>query len=225
MTDNEEILHLENLTFKYSQEHIVINNLNFKLLKNQKIGLIGPNGSGKTTLLYLIMGLLKPKFGKIKFWQEHVHMEKDFEKVRKKIGLLFQDPNDQLFNLTVLEDVAFGPLNLGKTPKQAIQIAKMILSKLGLDNFENKITYKLSNGEKKLVALATILAMEPEVLLLDEPSTGLDENTKEKIVSVLRELNLTYIIVSHENDLIHQLAESIYIIKNGQLLSSTNATN
>ena len=109
----------------------------------------------------------------------------DFENIRQRIGLLFQDADDQLFNPTVLEDVAFGPLNLGKSVKEAKDIAQKTLRALGLEGFEERIIYKLSGGEKRLVSLATVMAMEPEILLLDEPTTGLDDSTKEKLIDVL----------------------------------------
>ena len=133
---------------------------------------MGPNGSGKTTLFHIIMGLLTPSSGTIEFFGKPVKTEKDFRKVYKKVGLLFQDADDQLFSPTVLEDVAFGPLNLGKSKLEARNIAQNTLERLGIAHFENRVTHKLSGGEKRLVALATVLSMEPELLLLDEPNTG-----------------------------------------------------
>ena len=111
--------------------------------------------------------------------------EADFIEVRRRMGLLFQDADDQLFSPTVLEDVAFGPLNLGKSKAEAIAISKKTLEFLGLDGFEDRITYKLSGGEKRLVSLATVLAMEPEILLLDEPGNALDSTMKTKLINVL----------------------------------------
>jgi len=216
---NDLIINLEDITYRYpGSEVVVIDSLNLKLFRGNRIGVIAPNGSGKTTLFNIIMGLVKPGSGKIEIFGKPVNTEKDFEQVRRKIGLLFQDSDDQLFSPTVLEDVAFGPLNLGKSPDQARQVAEETLKKLGLNGFEDRITYKLSGGEKRLVALATILAMKPEVLLLDEPNTGLDENTKIRLVEVLRRLDLSYIVISHENDFLYDTTDSIFTMENGKIV-------
>jgi len=215
---NSLIINLEGIFFKYpGSSGNVIDNLDLKLYRRDRIGIMASNGSGKTTLFHIIMGLLKPDAGNIEIFGKPVSTEKDFEKVRRRIGLLFQDADDQLFSPTVLEDVAFAPMNLGKTPDQAKKIALDILNKLGLDGFENRITYKLSGGEKKLVSLATVLAMKPEVLLLDEPSTGLDEKTKARLVDVLSDLGLSYILISHENDFLYKVTDSIYTMENGKI--------
>ena len=164
------------------------------------------------------MGLLKPSSGSIEIFNRPVKTEKDFIRVREKIGLLFQDADDQLFSPTVLEDVAFGPLNMGKSRDEAMDIARNTLNFLGLTGFEDRITYKLSGGEKKLVSLATVLAMEPEVLLFDEPTSGLDDRTKATLKDVLAGLDLSYIIISHEIDFLAKIANSIYSMNNGKML-------
>lgn len=215
---NRLIINLEGIFFKYpGSSGNVLDDLDLKLYRGDRIGLMAPNGSGKSTLFYIIMGLLKPDAGDIEIFGKPVSTEKDFEEVRRRIGLLFQDADDQLFNPTVLEDVAFGPLNLGKTPDEAKKIAMVTLNKLGLNGFENRITHKLSGGEKRLVSLATVLSMEPEVLLFDEPSTGLDEKTKARLVDVLSNLGLSYIFISHENDFLYKLTDSIYTMENGKI--------
>ena len=218
MEKNELIINLEDIAYSYPGGAPVLDMLNFKLHRSNRIGLMGPNGSGKTTLVHLIMGLLKPSAGRIEIFKKPAVTEKDFRKVRGKIGLLFQDADDQLFSPTVLEDVAFGPLNLGKSQDEAMDIARNTLKFLGLEGFEDRITYKLSGGEKKLVSLATILAMEPEVLLLDEPISGLDDKTKATLKNVLLELDLSYILISHEIDFLADITDSIYTMENGKIL-------
>jgi len=145
--------------------------------------------------------------------------EKDFRPIRQKIGLLFQDADDQLFSPTVLEDVAFGPLNQGKSIKEAKEISRETLNSLGLDDFEDRITYKLSGGEKKLVSLATVLAMRPRVLLLDEPTNGLDSDTTQKIIDVLDNIDISYIFISHNMDFILQTTDKIVGLLNGRIVS------
>jgi cobalt/nickel transport system ATP-binding protein len=154
----------------------------------------------------------------VKIFGREVWDEKGFAEVRARIGLLFQDADDQLFSPTVLEDVAFGPLNLGKSKEEAAAIARRTLASLGLQEFEDRITFKLSGGEKRLVSLATVLAMEPEVLLLDEPANGLDVKTRAALITILRGLNLSYILISHEMDFLSATTTTIYTMEEGRIL-------
>ncbi|ACI21869.1 MULTISPECIES: energy-coupling factor ABC transporter ATP-binding protein [Thermodesulfovibrio] len=211
------IIKLRNISFSYDRR-IVLNSLNLDVYEGDKIGLIGPNGSGKTTLLHIIMGLLKPQSGTIEIFGKIRNKEKDFIEVRQKIGFLFQDSDSQLFCPTVKEDIAFGPLNLGKTKKEAMEIVRDTCNILGLKDFEDRVTFKLSGGEKKLVALATIIAMKPICYLLDEPSSGLDENTTEKLLSYLKHNTKTYLIVSHDRDFITKATDKVYTLDSGKIL-------
>jgi len=211
------IIKLSNITFNYDGR-VVLKNLNFEIYEGERIGLIGPNGSGKTTLLYIIMGLLKPSSGTVEVFGKIRQKEKDFIEVRQKIGLLFQDSDSQLFCPTVKEDIAFGPLNLGKTKEEVLQIVRETCDILGLRGFENRITYKLSGGEKKLVSLATVIAMKPLCYLLDEPSSGLDENTTERLLKFLKNNTKTYLLVSHDRNFITRATDKIYILDNGKIL-------
>ena len=218
MDGNKLIINLRGLSFSYSADNPVIDNLSFHLYRGDRIGLVGPNGSGKTTLFHIILGLLRPSSGTIELFGKPVKKERDFREVRKRIGLLFQDPDDQLFSPTVLEDVAFGPLNLGKSPEEARDVALKTLARLNLSGFKERITYKLSGGEKRLVSLATVLAMDPEVLLLDEPTNGLDEETEEKITHILKKLKLSYIFISHNFDFLSKTTDKIYAMAKGKIV-------
>jgi cobalt/nickel transport system ATP-binding protein len=211
------IIHLRNIHFGYPGGRAILNDLDFIFYPGDRTGLIAPNGSGKTTLFHLIMGLVNPTAGQIKIFDKSVTTLKDFEAVRRRIGLLFQDPEDQLFSPTVMEDVAFGPLNLGKSREEAQRIARRTLANLGLEGFEDRITFKLSGGEKRLVSLATVLAMEPQVLLLDEPLSGLDADTRSKIVEIISNLDMSYIIISHDIDFLMTTTNQIYTMENGKI--------
>ncbi len=211
------LIRLEDITFGYNSTRDVLRKLRFTFSEGDRVGLTGPNGSGKTTLFHVIMGLLKPKKGEIEIFGKRMHDEADYREVRERIGLLFQDANDQLFCPTVAEDIAFGPLNLGKNHEEALKIVREALKTLGLIGFEDRVTYKLSGGEKKLISLATVLAMKPEVLLLDEPTSGLDEETTERIIQVLNRSSTSYMIISQDKGLLARTTRCIYRMANGKL--------
>lgn len=213
----EPIIRLKNISFSYDKR-VVFKDINLEVYEGDRIGLIGPNGSGKTTLLHIIMGLLTPQSGTIEIFGKIRNKEKDFIEVRQKIGFLFQDSDSQLFCPTVKEDIAFGPLNLGKTKKEAMEIVRDTCNILGLEGFEDRVTFKLSGGEKKLVALATIIAMKPVCYLLDEPSSGLDENTTERLLHYLKNNTKTYLLVSHDRDFITKATDKVYILDSGKIL-------
>jgi cobalt/nickel transport system ATP-binding protein len=222
MDNSEVIISLKGIYFTYhgNQSHRpVLADLNLQISRGERVGLIGSNGSGKTTLFHLLMGLLRPTAGAIEVFGEERRKEKDFREVREKIGLLFQDSDDQLFCPTVAEDVAFGPLNLGKSQEEAVAITREVLERLGLEGFEDRLTYKLSGGEKRLISLATVLAMKPEVLILDEPTTGLDEETVERLTEILRSSHLTYLIASHNIDFLSKTTDIVYRLGSGKLAS------
>lgn len=217
MDSGNTLINLKNVSYRYPGGKTILDQIDFKLNKGDRIGLVAPNGSGKTTLFHVIMGLLKPSQGTIEIFGQLRRKEKDFASIRHRIGLLFQDADDQLFSPTVIEDVAFGPLNLGKSKQEALDISRKTLDFLGLENFEDRITFKLSGGEKRLVSLATILAMQPEVLLLDEPTNALDTAMKSRLIKILRRLDLSYVLISHEFDVLSETAHAFYSIENGKV--------
>jgi len=218
MDTHATLIKLEGIAFGYPGGSPVLEDLSFTLSECDRIGIVAPNGSGKTTLLHIIMGLLTPSAGSLELFGRVMQNEKDFRDVRRKVGLLFQDADDQLFSPTVLEDVAFGPLNMGKSKDEAIALSRETLERLELKGFEEKNTFKLSGGEKRLVALATILAMQPQILLLDEPTAGLDQKTKKHLIEILSELDLAYILISHEFDFLRATTDHMYTMENGKIL-------
>lgn len=210
------IIEIQNVTFSYpGRKQPIFENMSFSLSEG-KIGLIGPNGSGKTTFFHIIMGLLFPQKGSVGFKGRIIEEEKGFRELRKSVGLLFQDADDQLFSPTVIEDVAFGPLNLGASPDEARHIAQKTLAGLGLIDLESRVTHKLSGGEKKLVSLATILAMNPEFLLLDEPTNNLDQDTRFRLIDILNALDISYAIISHDWDFLEKTTREVYAMEKGE---------
>lgn len=193
------LMKMEQVSYRYPVRGLVLDQVDMSLFAGERVSLEGGNGAGKTTLLNLLVGLNKPKSGSVFAFGRERKVEADFIEVRGKAGFLFQDPDDQLFCPTVIEDVAFGPLNQGKTPDEAKAISLEVLDCLGMAGFEDRVTHQLSGGEKRLITLASVLAMKPEVLLLDEPSNALDKTARLRLIEVLLSLPQAMIIISHES--------------------------
>jgi len=199
----------------------VLDHLSLQLDPGERLALVGANGAGKSTLLRTLVGLERPVSGTITAFGAVRRREGDFHEVRCRAGLLFQDPDDQLFSPTVIEDVAFGPLNLGLSPAQAGQRAEQTLTDLGLAGLRDRITHHLSGGEKRLVSLAALLAMRPEVLLLDEPNNALDRDHARRLEELLAGLSLTMVIVSHDDGLLARLATRGVVLRDGRLFPAS----
>lgn len=205
-----------NVCCGHSGGRLVLEDASFRLDPGVRAGITGPNGMGKSTFLHMLVGLVPMQSGELKMFGRPRQLPQDFVEVRRRVGMLFQDSDDQLFCPTVLEDVAFGPLNLGKSGDEARDIATATLQQLGLDGFEDRIIYKLSGGEKRLVALAGILAMQPEVLLLDEPCAGLDESAEQRITAILQDLPHAMIVVSHHRAFLRAVVHETYRLQDGR---------
>jgi cobalt/nickel transport system ATP-binding protein len=210
------LLELRRVCFGYDGRE-VLSGADLALRAGERLGLMGSNGAGKSTLLQLLVGLRRPTAGQVLAFGRERRTEADFTPVRAQVGLVFEDPDDQLFCPTVLEDVAFGPLNLGRTAREARADAAQALAALGLDGFQERVTHRLSAGEKRLVALATVLAMHPQVLLLDEPTNGLDEAARERLMTHLGGLTQAMVIVSHDRSLLQRLTHRRLWLGSGRL--------
>ena len=209
----------EQVSYSYPQQGMVLDQASLSLYAGEKVSLEGSNGAGKTTLFNLLVGLNKPKAGKIIAFGKERLVEADFIEVRSRAGFLFQDPDDQLFCPTVLEDVAFGPMNQGKTAEEAKTISLEVLDCLGMAGFEERVTHQLSGGEKRLITLASVLAMKPEVLLLDEPSNALDKDARIRLIEVLQSLSQAMIIISHEPSFLDALVTRRPRLEGGKVLN------
>ena len=214
---HDTLISLADVDFAYGPERSVLAGCRFHLDEGQRVGLAGANGSGKSTLLALVVGLVRPTAGAVEVFGKPRVREADFHEVRRRVGLVFQDADDQLFCPTVAEDVAFGPLNLKKSRDEVRRIVARTLESLGLAGYEDRITYKLSGGEKRLVCLATVLAMEPDVLLLDEPAAGLDEQVEARVVEILAGLPQAMLIVSHDRPFLQRVATGTLRLDAGRL--------
>jgi cobalt/nickel transport system ATP-binding protein len=211
------LIELRDVHYAYEGHVPVLKGLSMALEPEERLVISGPNGAGKSTLLRIIVGLQHPIKGAVHAFGQQRNEEKDFAEVRRRAGFVFQDPDDQLFCPTVIEDIAFGPLNLGKSKAEAEQITLDTLSQLDLLHLKDRITYKLSGGEKRLISLACVLAMEPEVLLLDEPTNALDEKNEARLTEILLSLPQAMVIVSHDANFRNTLAHRQLYLKEGVL--------
>ncbi|OOH88810.1 cobalt ABC transporter ATP-binding protein [Pasteurellaceae bacterium 15-036681] len=207
------ILNVTNLTI-YRNQQAVISDLNFAISGSQKFFLQGEIGTGKSTLLLALLGFVPIRSGEITWFGQGRKTEHDFEPLRGTVGLCFQNADDQLFGPTVIDDVAFGCFNQGKSKDEAYAIALEQLQTLGIEHLKDRPVNLLSGGEKNFTALAGVLAMQPKVLLLDEPTNGLDSKNKTKLVTLLKDLSLPMLIASHDQHFCEQLADRVLHLSN-----------
>lgn len=211
------LIDLSNIHFAYPGRPPILRGTDLQVYEGERLCITGPNGAGKSTLLHVLVGLLKPQSGTVVAFGKERVAEADFHEVRRLAGLVFQDPDDQLFCPTVAEDIAFGPLNIGKSRDEAMAIVERVLTQLDLTALRDRITHKLSGGEKRMVTLAAVLAMEPKVLLLDEPTNAVDEPTTERLVDVLQNIPQTLVVISHDPHFRRKIATRTVRMADGQL--------
>ncbi|NVM53395.1 MAG: ABC transporter ATP-binding protein [Candidatus Helarchaeota archaeon] len=224
---NTNIIEAQNLTYCYPDKTLAIKNVSFAIKTGECVGLIGPNGAGKSTLFLLLMGFFQPKQGTIHIANQELN-KKTKKAIRKKIGMVFQDPNDQLFSPSLWEDIAFGPYNLGYNQDEINRRVEETLEIVGLVNLKNKAPHHLSFGEKKKAALATILSMDPEILFLDEPFSNLDPESYSEILELIQNYkknNLTIIIATHDVDVLPLLVDKCILLDKGQIVSESDIQN
>jgi cobalt/nickel transport system ATP-binding protein len=193
-----------------------LQNISLSINENEKIAFVGGNGAGKSTLLLHLNGILMGD-GDLKIIGLEL-IKKNLKEIRKNTGLLFEDPDDQLFCPTVFEDIAFGPLNLELKEDEIKKRVTDSLSKVGLDGFENRSPHHLSYGEKKRIALATLFAMNPKILALDEPTSNLDPKSRRKLIEILKSFNGTVILATHDLECVLELCNRAIVLKDGQIL-------
>ena len=213
-----KVIDIKGLTFTYPDGRRALEDIDMEVFKRESLGIIGPNGAGKTTLLLHLNGILRGK-GSVKMLGINMN-DGNLKKIRREIGLVFQDPDSQLFCPTVFEDVAFGPLNLKLSPQEVTRRVSDALEKVGLSGFEERAPYHLSLGEKKKAALATVLSMHPQILLLDEPTSNLDPKARRELIKLLQNLQITKIIAGHDLDLISKLCDRVILLNRGEKVAN-----
>jgi cobalt/nickel transport system ATP-binding protein len=209
-------IEVKDLYFSYPDGHPALHGVNMYISPGEKVALVGPNGAGKSTLMLHLNGILHDR-GEVFVCGKPVEKE-TLGVVRASVGLVFQDPDDQLFSPTVFEDVAFGPLYMGMPEGEVRRSVDGALQAVDMGGFEGRVSHHLSNGEKKRVAIATVLAMDPEILVLDEPTSGLDPRSRRGLINLLRDLPQTMLVSTHDIRMVSELFERTIVIDGGEIV-------
>lgn len=212
----DPLLVVDNLAFRYPDGQSALNGVSLTLRRGEKVALVGPNGAGKSTLLLHLNGILGGEQPAVRVAGLPV-VRRNLPRIRALVGLVFQDPNDQLFSPTVYEDVAFGPLHMGLSEAEIRQRVAESLEQVGLSGFELRRPYHMSAGQKKRAAVATVLAMRPALLALDEPSAGLDPRGRRALIDLLRRLPLAMLVSTHDMQLVRELFPRTIVLDDGRV--------
>ena len=209
------MIEFQNVSFAYEKDRPVLRDLSFRIEDGEAVGLIGANGAGKSTVMKLLLGLLQ---GEGKILVDGVEVRRDtLGEIRKKLGFVLQNSDNQMFMPTVYEDMIFAPLNYMLSREEADARVDAVLARLHLEDLKHRYNHKISGGEKRMAAIATILAMEPEAILMDEPSSALDPYNRRLVINTIRELSQTKLITSHDLDLILDTCGRVILLSNGRI--------
>ena len=216
-----KMIEFQNVSFSYENGRPVVEDLSFSIGRGETVGLIGANGAGKSTIMKLLLGLVT---GEGKITVDGLPMEKrNLPAIRQKIGFVLQDSDNQMFMPTVYEDMIFGPRNYGLSKEETERRVDEVLCQLGLQDLKHRYNHKISGGEKRMAAIATILAMEPEAILMDEPSTALDPVNRRTVINTIRGLPQTKLIASHDLDMILDTCQRVILLGSGKIVADGDA--
>jgi cobalt/nickel transport system ATP-binding protein len=218
MTDTDFAIQIDHLSFAYGDGHQALRDVTLAVRPGEKVALVGPNGAGKSTLMLHLNGILRPASGSVQVSGLAVD-EKSLGRVRANVGLVFQEPDDQLFSPTVFDDVAFGPLYQGLREKDVRARVDRALEAVHMREYAPRVSHHLSVGEKKRIAIATVLSMEPIILALDEPTAGLDPRARRGLISLLRTLPQTMLISTHDLRMVAELLPRTVVMDGGQVVA------
>lgn len=210
----KEAIRVKGLTYSYPDGTSALENIDITINEGEKIVIVGPNGAGKTTLFLHLNGTLKSQDNTVMIFGTNLSDMGTEERI-KEVGIVFQDPDDQLFMPTIFDDVAFGPINMGLDKDEVENRVKKALSRVGLEGFEDRVPHNLSYGQKKRAALAAVLSMEPRILILDEPTANLDPKSRADLIQVINDLNkdgITTVIAMHDVNALPDLSDRVYVL-------------
>jgi len=211
------VLQVHDLHFSYHGGISALRGVSFEMCAGDKVALVGPNGAGKSTLMLHLNGILNGH-GEVTVGGQRLTRD-NLPVIRAMVGLVFQNPDDQLFSPTVFEDVAFGPLHMGLSMEQVESRVKSALEAVRMSGFRDRLSHHLSVGEKKRIAIATVLSMDPQILVLDEPSAGLDPRARRALINLLRELPITMLVSTHDMKLVEELFPRTIVMDEGQIVA------
>jgi len=214
---------VRNLKFSYPDGHEAIKDISFTIHHGESVGIIGANGSGKSTLLMLMMGVLFPDKGEVIAGDIPV-TKKTLAMIRQRLGLVFQEPDDQLFMTTVFDDVAFGPRNYNLDENEVKARVEEALQMVGIPHLKDRAPFRLSGGEKRSAAIACVLSMKPDVLIMDEPSSGLDPKSRRRLINILKGFSHTKIITSHDLDMVLETCGRVIVLRDGKVAADGTAS-
>jgi cobalt/nickel transport system ATP-binding protein len=215
---SHHLVEVKDLEYTYPDGTSALKGVSFLLTHGEAVAIIGANGAGKSTLLLHLNGCLMPQAGEVRIGGLPLN-KKTLSHVRRTVGMVFQDPDDQLFMPIVYDDVAFGPLNLGLPPEEVDHLVLNSLATVGASHLKNRPPYRLSGGEKRAVAIASVLAMSPDILVMDEPSAALDPKTRRQLIELLKTFKHTRIIATHDLDLVLDLCSRVIVFKDGHVVA------
>ncbi len=209
------MIEFKNVSFAYEKDRCVLSGVSFKIEKGESVGLIGANGAGKSTVMKLLLGLIRGEGG---IYADGLEVKKDnLPEIRRKLGFVLQDSDNQMFMPTVCEDMMFGPLNYGLPRTEAEKRVDGVLERLGLTELKHRHNHRISGGEKRMAAIATVLAMEPEAVLMDEPTSALDPFNRRLVIKTVKELSQTKLITSHDLDMIMDTCSRVILLSGGRI--------
>ena len=214
---SHHIVDVQDLTYTYPDGTAAVRGISFRIHHGESVAVVGANGAGKSTLLLHLNGYLTPQSGTVRIGDFPLTRE-TLKDIRRTVGMIFQDPDDQLFMPTVYEDVAFGPLNLGLPLDEVEQRVHKALQRVGVEHLRERPPYKLSGGEKRAVSIATVLAMSPDILVMDEPSSNLDPRARRVLIELLAGFHHTKIIATHDLDMVLDLCQRTIVIREGRII-------
>lgn len=224
----EKIMEIENVAYSYDGKKMALDGVSFQIEQGEKVAFLGANGSGKSTMFLCLNGVLKPNSGRIKFRGETLsYSKKGLREIRSKVGIVFQEPDDQLFSASVYQEISFGVINLGYEEKEVRKRVDLVMKTLDMETLKDRPTHFLSGGEKKRVTIADIVVMEPEVIIFDEPASALDPKHTEVVYEIIDELQsrgTTVILSTHDVDHAYRWADKIVVFHEGKILMAGSPT-
>ncbi len=213
-----DVVQIEDLHFAYPDGHVALRGVDLNICDKEKVALVGPNGAGKSTLMLHLNGILKGSQGDLQIAGMSLE-DKNLPVVRALVGLVFQNPDDQLFSPTVFDDVAFGPLHMGLPEDEVRRRVEAALMAVDMSDFGDRLSHHLSMGQKKRIAIATVLAMQPQILILDEPSAGLDPRARRALIELLHDLPITMLVSTHDLHMVEELFPRMVIMDEGLIVA------